>query len=164
MNSRKQLLSGGSPDFISKDDLKDELNEFGRFAFKKNLVELTLAVILGTALNNFVKGMSESLFMPIINTILNNTGKDWRDFYWEPITDMKFEVGHFLGTALDFLVTAIVLYIIFVKMLKPIWNYFRGERNEKCYKAVPIRWGCEGDDGPVDLGGIEDAPGEPTED
>ena len=142
MNDKRQLLTGGSADFLSREEVQHELNQFGQFAFKKNMIELTLAVILGTALNDFVKGLSNYILMPIINAIVSNTGKSWREFHWEPITDVKFEIGQFLGTTLDFLVTAIVLYIIFVKMLRPIWNYFRGEEGKECHQPVPIHLGC----------------------
>ncbi len=109
-------------EFISKEEVREELNEFAQFAFKKNMIELTIAVVLGTAFNKVIKGVSEHILMPIINMALSNTGESWRDFTWEATPNMVFELGKFCGIFLDFLVTAIVLYIVLVKIARPMWT------------------------------------------
>lgn len=124
-------------EFLNKEELEEELNEFAKFAFKKNMVELTIAVILGAAFNDVVKGLSEHILMPVINMILSHTGESWRDFTWEATPNMTFELGEFFGVFLDFLVTATVLYIVFVKVAKPMWTAV-SKKKDKSKTKVPI--------------------------
>ncbi len=122
MARRKVQSVTKEKEFLSKEEVREELNEFAQFAFKKNMIELTIAVVLGTAFNKVIKGLSDHILMPIINMALSNTGESWRDFTWEAAPDMIFELGKFLGIFLDFLVTAIVLYIVLVKIARPMWD------------------------------------------
>ena len=46
---------------------KKEYNEFKKFAFKKNMVELAIAFMLGGAFQQVVSAISKNLVMPIIN-------------------------------------------------------------------------------------------------
>lgn len=101
---------------------KGEINNFKKFAFKGKMIEMSIAFILGAYFQKAVEGISNHLIMPIINFALMTTGSDWRTIVWSPITGMTFEIGQFMGIFFDFFLTAIILYIIFHKVIPRIFQ------------------------------------------
>jgi len=124
-------------EFLDKEELKEELSEFRKFALKKNMLELAVAFILGASFQKLVSGISESLFMPIINAILSHTGSAWKEAVWS-VGGASIEIGKLGGLAVDFLVTAIILYILYVKIFKKMWGV---EKKEASKSKVPISIG-----------------------
>jgi large conductance mechanosensitive channel len=108
-----------SPKDIEK--LKIEAENFKKFAFQGNIIQLAVAFILGAAFQKVVTAVSETLIMPIINFALNwlcsTTGTHWRTLTWTPIHGMTFETGAFIGSFVDFLIIAVILYILWIKIL-----------------------------------------------
>jgi large conductance mechanosensitive channel len=102
----------------AKEEAKEEFENFSKFAFKGSMIQMSVAFILGAAFKNVVTSISENLIMPIINFLLNKTGTDWRSLSWTPIDGMIFEFGKFMGSFIDFLIIAIILYIIWKKIFK----------------------------------------------
>jgi large conductance mechanosensitive channel len=95
---------------------KKELESFKVFAFKDQLLKMAAAFILGAAFNKVVTGISEALLMPVINFLLSWTEADWRHFIYTPIPGMTFEIGKLCGSFIDFVFTAIILYVICQKI------------------------------------------------
>jgi large conductance mechanosensitive channel len=87
-------------------------DDFRAFALKGNVVDLAVAVIIGGAFGSVISSMVEDVFMPaLINPLLslvNQAGTDWR----EAVVGPGIRLGSFLGTILDFLIIALVLYLI----------------------------------------------------
>jgi large conductance mechanosensitive channel len=110
---------------ISKDDIKtevkDEIVSFKKFIFKKNMLEFAIAVIIGGAFNKVVSALSSNILMPIVNFALSKTQGDWRKYSWSPWENLNLEIGSFLGHSIDFLITGLCLYIIYIKILKPLF-------------------------------------------
>ena len=103
-------------DIIDEEELRQEIEEYRKFAIKKSIVELDVGVILATAFTKVVNAVSECLLMPIVNAVLGYAGGSWREWTIEWFS-MKLELGKLLGVSLDFLITAIVLYIIYKKII-----------------------------------------------
>jgi len=104
-------------ELFDEEEIKDEIQEFKNFAFKKNMIGLAVAVILGEAFGKLVSSVSSSFLMPIINATLSQAGGGWRDLTITIGDSIILEVGKFCGTFLDFILTALVLYLIAVKFL-----------------------------------------------
>ena len=87
-------------------------DDFRAFALKGNEVDLAVAVIIGGAFGSVISSMVEDVLMPaLINPLLslvNQAGTDWR----EAVVGPGIRLGSFLGTILDFLIIALVLYLI----------------------------------------------------
>jgi len=87
-------------------------DDFRAFALKGSVVDLAVAVIIGGAFGSVISSMVEDVFMPaLINPLLslvNQAGTDWR----EAVVGPGICLGSFLGTILDFLIIALVLYLI----------------------------------------------------
>lgn len=84
------------------DDFKDFIN-------RGNLVDLALAVILGGAFGAVVTSFVNDILMPaLINPLLAQTGTDWRELVIGP----GIAIGSFIGTIINFLIIALVLFFV----------------------------------------------------
>lgn len=54
------------------------LRDFQEFALKGSVVDLAIAVIIGTAFSRVITAFVEDVIMPLINPLISVTGKDWR--------------------------------------------------------------------------------------
>lgn len=115
---------------------RKEYQNFKAFAFKGEMVQLAIAFILGAAFKTAVSGLSNNIIMPFLNYIIAKTGTDWREQTWEPVNGMIFKVGEFAGAFIDFFLIAIVLYIVFTKVLKPLVEEDE-KKTVKCIEVTP---------------------------
>ncbi|RKH69024.1 large conductance mechanosensitive channel protein MscL [Corallococcus llansteffanensis] len=92
------------------------LSEFKQFALKGNVVDLAVAVVIGNAFTAIVNAVVSDLVMPVVGLVL--PGGDWREV---TVTPLQLRVGHLLGAMLDFLIIALVLFLVVVKMSK-LWS------------------------------------------
>jgi large conductance mechanosensitive channel len=83
------------------------LRDFQEFALKGNVVDLAIAVIIGTAFGRIITSFVEDVIMPLINPLVGLTGKDWRTITVGP----GIAIGHFLGSIVDFLIIALILFV-----------------------------------------------------
>jgi len=84
--------------------------EFKAFVAKGNVVDLAVAVVLGGAFGKIVTAFVGGLIMPLVSYILPKG--DWQTFMVG-----KFQVGTLLGAIIDFLLIALVVFLVFVKGL-----------------------------------------------
>jgi large conductance mechanosensitive channel len=89
--------------------------EFKKFAFKGNVVDLAIGVIIGAAFGAIVKSLVEDIIMPLIGVILPGD-KGYEGWAWH-VGDKVIPYGKFLGAVINFLLVALVLYIFIVKFL-----------------------------------------------
>ena len=89
-------------------------SEFKTFAFTGNLIDLAVAVVLGTAFGAVVNSLVKNIIMPLITSVIPAEGgyRAWR------IGPM--EVGVFLGELLNFVVVALAIFLVMVKVLGAI--------------------------------------------
>ena len=100
-------------------EAKEELEKFKKFAFQGNMIQMAVAFILSTAFGKVVTALSSNLIMPVVNFTLNlfSPSTQWRTITWTPFHGMTFELGQFLGSFIDFVIIATVLYVIWKKIL-----------------------------------------------
>jgi len=89
------------------------LKEFKDFAMKGNIVDLAVAVIIGGAFGKIVTALTSSLIMPIIALILGKGGMSDVSF---TIGSTVFPIGIFLQAVIDFILIAIVLFLVIKAM------------------------------------------------
>jgi len=98
------------------------IDDFKKFAFKGNVVDLAVGVVIGGAFGKIVSALVADLVMPIVSLAL--PGGDWRmsGFVLKTAADPKDNVvlkyGDFLGAVLDFFVVALALFIIVSRLIK----------------------------------------------
>lgn len=92
------------------------LDEFKAFAFKGNVVDLAVGVIIGAAFGKIVESLVKNLIMPIINLVVPS-GPSYSE--WKLVLNGKeVPYGLFLGDVVNFLIVSFVLYLFIVKFLK----------------------------------------------
>jgi len=97
-----------------------EIKKYKAFAFKEDMLKMSVAFMIGASFNKVVSGISDFLIMPFVNFIIIQTGESWRKWSVEPIVGLKIEIGQFLGVMIDFLLISFILYIIYGKIIKTI--------------------------------------------
>ena len=111
--------------------------EFKEFAFKGNVVDLAIGLVIGAAFGSIVKSFVDNLISPLVGIF---GGKAALDGLKIQITSgMAITYGAFLSAVLNFLIVALVLFLV-VKAV----NRFRKEEEAThkdcpfCLTSVPI--------------------------
>ena len=94
------------------------LKEFKEFISRGNVLDLAVGVIVGTAFSNIVTSLVNNIFTPILGVFFG--GIDFSSLKFT-IGDANIMYGSFIQSVIDFLITAICIFII-VKIVNKINN------------------------------------------
>jgi large conductance mechanosensitive channel len=87
------------------------VNGFKEFIMRGNVVELAVAVIIGTAFTAIVNALVEGIFNPLIAAIFNADAL--ADAVWQ-VGPVAFCVGQVIAAVINFLLIALVVYFVIV--------------------------------------------------
>lgn len=93
---------------------KSLIQEFKEFAIQGNVLDLAVAVVIGTAFGKIISSLVADIIMPIVGIILN--GIDFSSLSYT-VGDSSITYGNFIQSAFDFVIVAFAIFI-FVKILK----------------------------------------------
>lgn len=105
---------------------KELLRQFKSFLTTSNALALAIGVIIGAAIGKVVASLVDDLIMPVVGLLLPSG--DWREakFVLKTATDAAGKItenairyGNFIGTLLEFLIIAFVVFLIVRALLKP---------------------------------------------
>ena len=85
--------------------------EFKNFAFKGNVIDLAVGIVIGTAFTGIVKSLVDNIIMPIVSIPIPTQG-GYTAWQIGPVM-----VGSFLSDVLNFLILAFALFLFIVKFL-----------------------------------------------
>ena len=85
--------------------------QFRDFAFKGNLIDLAVAVVIGGAFGKVVDSLVKDIIMPLIS-YLAPAGQTYEKWTLGNLT-----VGSFLGAIINFLIVAFTLFLILKKVV-----------------------------------------------
>ena len=91
------------------------LEEFKNFAFKGNVIDLAVGVIIGAAFGKIIDSLVKQIIMPLISVIIPGE-HGYLGWKWV-INGKEVPYGLFLGEVVNFLIVALALYIFIVKFL-----------------------------------------------
>lgn len=99
--------------------MKKMMNDFKAFAFKGNMLDLAIWVVIGTAFGKVVSSLVADIITPLIGILAG--GVDFKGLGYtlkNPVlgTEAKVAYGMFLQNIFDFLVVALALFV-FVMMI-----------------------------------------------
>ncbi|KZS72978.1 mechanosensitive ion channel protein MscL [Mycobacterium kansasii] len=89
------------------------LKGFKEFLARGNIVDLAVAVVIGTAFTALVKGFTDSIITPLINLIGVNQQSNV-GFLTRYIGDQKFDLNILVSAAISFFLIAFMLYFFIV--------------------------------------------------
>ncbi|MFD1040551.1 large conductance mechanosensitive channel protein MscL [Virgibacillus byunsanensis] len=97
--------------------------DFKDFALKGNVVELAVAVIIGTAFGKIVTSLVENIMMPLLGILI-----DGIDFTNLKYTVRRAEIlyGEFIQSVFDFVVIAVSIFF-FIRLI----NKIRGDKEKE---------------------------------
>lgn len=91
------------------------LQEFKAFAFKGNVVDLAVGVVIGSAFGKIVDALVKSLIMPLLAVVLP-TQQSYQEWTWT-VAGKPIPYGQFLAEVVNFLIVAAALFLFVVKFL-----------------------------------------------
>lgn len=91
------------------------LEEFKKFAFKGNLIDMAIGIVLGAAFGKLVESLVKNLIMPMISIVLPGEG-GYTSWALE-INGVTIPFGLFLGELVNFLVLAFAVFVFMVKIV-----------------------------------------------
>lgn len=115
--------------------MKKHLNDFKNFAFKGNVLDLAVGVIIGGAFGKIVSSLVNDLLMPILTILTGSVSFRDLKIVLKVATETESEVailyGNFIQASIDFLVIAISIYFI-IKFIT------RFKKKEEVVEVVPV--------------------------
>jgi large conductance mechanosensitive channel len=100
-------------------------DEFKNFAFKGNVIDLAIGVIIGGAFGNIVKSLVDNIVTPLVSIIL--PGKNRLEEWHAMIRGHAIPYGKFLADFMNFLIVAAALFFFVVKFLGWIMRFKKEE-------------------------------------
>jgi large conductance mechanosensitive channel len=84
------------------------VKEFKEFAFKGNILDLAVAVIIGAAFGRIISSLVDNILMPIIGTFI---GKSFETLS-TVVNGVEVKYGLFLQEVVNFLIIALVIFSV----------------------------------------------------
>lgn len=91
----------------------DILKDFKEFAFKGNVLDLAVAVVIGAAFGQIITSLVENIIMPLIGGIFS--GVDFKSLSYF-IGDSEVQYGVFIQSVFNFFVIAVSIFL-FIRFL-----------------------------------------------
>lgn len=91
------------------------LDEFKAFAFKGNVIDLAVGVIIGAAFGKIIDSLVKNILMPLVG-LLTPGEQGYLGWKWV-INGKEIPYGLFIGEVVNFLIVAIALFFFIVKFL-----------------------------------------------
>ena len=106
-----------------KEKRKKFWSEFKTFIAKGNVVDLAVALVIGSAFNKIVSQLVDSFITPLIGIVLGGFSlDDWKWVYKEAVlaedgetvleAEIAFTYGTFIQAVIDFLIIALTVFIV----------------------------------------------------
>lgn len=84
-------------------------DEFVQFLRKYGVIGLAIAFVIGGAVMSLVTAFVKDILMPVITFFLPQGA--WEDFIWR-IGPIHLSIGHFVSTLIDFMIIALIVFIL----------------------------------------------------
>jgi large conductance mechanosensitive channel len=94
----------------------DMLDEFKKFLFRGNVIDLAVAVIIGAAFTAIVNAVVSGLITPLVGMIFS---KDFTDMTFT-LNDSVFRYGEVIDAAISFVAIAAVVFFFIVKPMQAL--------------------------------------------
>jgi len=119
------------------------LKEFRQFILRGNLVDLAVAVVIGTAFTALITSLVKNLVTPLIAAVAGEP--DFSDLTFT-IRDSEFFYGDFINALLSFLIIAAVVFFLIIKPVNVLMDRFQPDTAvdvttrtcPECVSDIPI--------------------------
>lgn len=94
-------------------EVKSMWKDFKEFAFKGNVLDLAVAVVIGAAFGKIVSSLVENIITPLVGLLLNGVKFTSLSFKYK---ETEILYGNFIQSVFDFLVIAFSIFM-FIRIL-----------------------------------------------
>ena len=108
------------------------LEEFKSFAFKGNVIDLAVGVIIGAAFGKIVDSLVKKVMMPLISAAFP-VDQHYDKWVWM-IRGQEIKYGEFLGEIVNFLLVALILFVFIYKFL----GWVMKQKKEEAVAPPPL--------------------------
>lgn len=118
------------------------IDEFKAFAFKGNIVDMAIGVIIGGAFGKIVTSFVNDIVMPCVTAIIamaggKDMGEGLKSLSYITESGVTIPYGNFIGGVLDFLIVAVVVFLVMKKFLGFMQNMRKQEEAPATPPAPP---------------------------
>ena len=118
------------------------LEEFKAFAFKGNIVDMAIGVIIGGAFGKIVTSFVNDIVMPSVTAIIamgggKDAGEGLKALSYTSPDGVVIPYGNFIGGVVDFLIVAFVVFLVMKKFLGFMQNMRKKEEAPAAPPAPP---------------------------
>lgn len=93
--------------------MKNFIQEFKDFAFRGNVLDLAIGVVIGSAFTGIVTSLVENIINPVVGALTGGTDLSSLSL---TIADVELMYGAFISSIIDFLIIALVIFV-FIKII-----------------------------------------------
>jgi large conductance mechanosensitive channel len=119
------------------------LKEFRQFILRGNLVDLAVAVVIGTAFTALVNSLVKSLITPLIAAVFGKP--DFSNLTFA-INGSRFLYGDFINALITFISVSAVMFFLVIKPVNALLERFRPEPKvdeetrecPECLSDIPV--------------------------
>lgn len=90
------------------------IKEFREFAVKGNIMDLAIAVVMGAAFSKIITALVDNIIMPVIGSFIGSSFATLS----ATINGVEVKYGLFIQAAIDFIIVALVLFMVIKAMNK----------------------------------------------
>ena len=105
--------------------MKNIIAEFKKFVNRGNIIDLAVAVVVGTAFTKIVNSFVKDVLMPLLSIVIGDEGfENFKYVITEAdeatgITENAVYYGRFIQNSLDFLIVAVIIFLL-IKLVNKI--------------------------------------------
>lgn len=114
--------------------MKKLMEEFKEFAFRGNVLDLAVGVVIGSAFTAIVTALVNYIIMPLVGILTGGTNIQGLSV---EVGGAKLEYGAFLQAVVDFILIAFVIFI-FIKLINNAANKFKKEEEVVEEVEMPV--------------------------
>lgn len=93
--------------------MKQFIQEFKNFAFRGNVLDLAIGVVIGSAFTGIVTSLVENIINPVVGALTGGTDLAGLSL---TIAGAELMYGAFISSIIDFLIIALVIFV-FIKLI-----------------------------------------------
>ena len=91
------------------------LEEFKQFAFKGNMIDLAVGVLIGAAFGKIIDSLVKQIIMPLVSLLL--PGEQGYENWKLVVEGKEVLFGKFISEVVNFLIVALAVFLFIVKFL-----------------------------------------------
>ena len=117
------------------------IEEFKAFAFKGNIVDMAIGIIIGAAFGKIVNSFVNDVVMPLVTALIakcggQNAGEGVKTLVYTTSEGIAIPYGTFIGEVLNFLIVAFAVFLLMKKFLGFMQNMRKKKAEEEAAAAA----------------------------